>query len=536
MRIFPSLRLLWGGLLVWSLACGGEDDSAPPPAKNLTPKKTGGAGGVSGKGGSSGENQGGSSAAGGSSGDGGSSEGGSGGNNAGGSSGNNAGGSSGNNAGGSSGNNAGGSSGNNAGGSSGSSTGGASGSAGSGGVVTGKCNSEADCGVFPDRPLCNPDTRFCVACLGSSDCTKNPDEKVCEPTSGLCIECQKDADCSGHANGPHCDIEAGRCTCKSNSECAGSPKGQLCDVDRLRRCSECLSAFDCKNPQKPGCDLANVCFRGDFCAPDDIGEGGDDGPLGASDITPPEGDPFEDPPPWFRTLDERRICDLPVEETDWYRFTAKNRDSYEISLSWQDASADLDLVVLDGAGNLYGYNYHGRPARVQLTYLPAGTYYAFVYRSSSFDKISKATTPYAITAKRMPEAGKCSSKADCASTFAFQLYRGTCDAAVGVCRPISGNGQLGEGAHCDDDKDCLSGLCSYQPFTRNAHERSFCTRLCDEQSPCPSSQRCATYLLNEMCVDACEVDDECNASTSSVPPEGKNWAYLICNKASGNCE
>ena len=168
--------------------------------------------------------------------------------------------------------------------------------------------------------------------------------------------------------------------------------------------------------------------------------------------------------------------------------------------------------------------------------LPGGTYYAFVYRSAEFDKVSQTPTTYSISVTRLPEAGKCFSAADCAENFSFQFFRGSCDLGAGVCRFINGNNKLGQGAACDDDKDCESGRCSYQPFTRNAHTRSFCTGLCGPEGECPGGQRCADYLLPEICVKACSVGDECHAYLSTVPPEGQNWSYLTCNTATGDCE
>jgi hypothetical protein len=544
MRFFPGVHLLLGAVLALSLACSGEEDAGPPPKKTLTPKGSGGSntggsntggsntGGSAGQGGDGGSSVGGSSVGGsaGQGGVGGSSGAGTGGSSAGGEGGSSAGGDSG-----SGGSSAGGSS---AGGSSagGSSAGGASGEAGSGGVAEGKCTAKVDCDEYPDRPLCNLELNLCVACLSDGDCTKNPDEKVCDVEVGRCVECLKQEDCSGHPNGPHCDLNSSQCTCKSNGECTESSKGKLCDVEGLRRCGECITAFDCKNPQKPGCSLDNVCFKGDFCVGDDPEEAVDDGPLGATDVTPPVLD-FPEFPPWKLTLENRHICDLPVEESDWYRFKAEDRDAYELSVNWGDPEVDLDLIVMDSTGRLYGYNYYTRPAKVLLTYLPAGTYYAFVYRAGTFDKLSTKTTSYSLSVTRFPEAGKCVSSADCAETFSFQFYRGNCNFFSGVCTFIEGNNKLGKGAHCDDDKDCESGRCSYQPFTRNAHKRSFCTTLCGgEGEECPSGQRCATYVIPEICVAACSVDDECSASISSKPPAGKNWDYLTCNKDSGGCE
>lgn len=550
MRFFPGVRLALGAFLVLSLACSAEEEG-PPPKKNLTPKGTGGKSGASGSGGGNlgGANPGGSSAGGsnaggnnlgGTSGEGGS---GLGGTNAGGSEvgGSSAGGSSagGNSAGGTEvgGSSAGGSDagGANAGGASAGGAGGASGEGGAAGVAEGKCTSKVDCEQFPNRPLCDLENSLCVACLESSDCTYDPDAEVCDKSIGQCVECLKQEDCAGHPNGPHCDLGTSRCTCKNNGECAASSKGPLCDVDGLQRCGECITAFDCKDPQKPGCSLDNVCFKGDFCVGDDPEEAVDDGPLGATDVTPPVLD-FPEFPPWKRSLENRRVCDLPVEESDWYTFKAEARDAYELSVDWGDAGVDLDLIVVDSTGRLYGYNYYGRPAKVLLTYLPAGTYYAFVYRSGQFDKLSVTTTTYNVQVTRLPEAGKCVSNADCAENFSFQFYRGSCEPFTGVCRFIEGNQKLGKGAHCDDDKDCDSGRCSYQPFTRNAHQRSFCTTLCGGGEECPSGQRCAAYLLPEICVAACGTSDECNASISTKPPAGQNWDYLTCNQDTGDCE
>jgi hypothetical protein len=529
---------------------GGEAGASGTGASN-----GGGSSGTSGKSGSSGtsgKNGGGSSGTGASNGGGSS---GTGASNGGGTSGKNGGGSSGtgaSNGGGASGtsgksgssgtgaSNGGGSSGTggkNGGGSSGtgasSAAGGSSGSAG--GVPGAQCLSSKDCAMYPDRPVCDTTYDVCVTCLTSADC-KGSEKNICQDTQ--CIECLSDKDCVGHANGPHCQAGTNVCTCKDNSECTSSSKGKLCDVDGLQRCGECRNSFDCKNPALPACSFDDVCIVGNVCQGDDAGENADDGPLGATDISPPP--PFGDPLPITTSngLMNRGVCDLPLEEADWYKFTIDNGSRVVVTLDWADDNADLDLIVTDSTGRFYGYNYNGRPAVVTLTHLPEGTYYASVTRSAPFDKLSVSVTPYSINVDRTFEPG-CNSTADCASEFATQLYRGVCEPG-GECRFIEGNGNVGQGSACDDDKDCQSGYCSYTTFERNAHVRSFCTQPCDATATppvgCPGNQICTSYGEPTLCLPKCSTDDECYVYVSDKPPPGQLWEYLHCNTATGVCE
>jgi hypothetical protein len=388
--------------------------------------------------------------------------------------------------------------------------------------------------------VCNTVNSSCVECLVGADC-KNPEKKACFETT--CIECLEDADCAAHPNGPHCDKDNSVCTCKANAECASSPKGVLCDVDGLRRCVECISGFDCKNPGLPGCSLEGTCSVGNICQGDDAGESGDDGPIGATDISPPPIPPpiFGEPPVYTTSngLMNRKVCDLPFEEADWYKFKIEAATKVTITVAWADAKADIDLVVTDAVGNLYGYDYNRRPAVVALSHMPAGTYYASVTRAAGFADLSLNVTDYSIDVTRTID-DPCKSAADCDDEFTTQLFRGSCNVASGSCRFIDGQGGLGDGALCDSGSDCKSGLCSYTEFERNALQRSFCTTACDlEAMPpidCSGSRICTTYGPPNLCVAKCSTDDECFAYVSTKPPAGQAWAYLHCNTDTGACE
>lgn len=305
------------------------------------------------------------------------------------------------------------------------------------------------------------------------------------------------------------------------SACAGSTP--IC-LDY--RCASCDDAFDCTSASTPVCDpVEDRCVPGvDACDSDDAGEPGDDGPAGARDITPPGAG--------TASIDGK-ICNAPAAEYDFYRFdVAANGESYLIELLWSASGVDLDMEVMDDAGRSFGLSLFERPETIQLTHLPAGTYYVQINYSAS----SQITTPvdYTLRATR-GAADPCGSVADCAVEYRNQGFRSICSA--GACELRIGDGSLAEAAVCDSDPDCQSGVCASFPFTADSDTRSLCTRGCSSDAQCAglgADWVCTTYLASNECVRRCTADEQCPISLSFLPQSGP-WFRLTCNVPTGKC-
>lgn len=66
------------------------------------------------------------------------------------------------------------------------------------------CAAAADCGRFPSRPLCHPDSGACVECVAPTDCAAA--RPICDP-DGSCRACSINNDCASQL----CDVTAGSC-------------------------------------------------------------------------------------------------------------------------------------------------------------------------------------------------------------------------------------------------------------------------------------------------------------------------------------
>lgn len=292
------------------------------------------------------------------------------------------------------------------------------------------------------------------------------------------------------------------------------------------RCTECADSFDCTGPGAPVCDeVTNACTAGtDLCTGDDPAESGDDGPAGATDITPPDAQPL---------VTSASICNAPLGELDYYRFTVSQPgEAYTVELDWQNAAIDLDIEIRDAAGVPYGLSLYERPETIALTYLPAGTYYVVV---NYFGQAGiAAAEPYTITATRVT-GQSCASIADCAAEHRNQLFRSVCNA--GACEYRLGTGALASGVVCDSDPDCTSGTCASFAFTADADARSVCTQGCASDPDCASlgtDYVCTDYLAANECVQKCTIDDQCPVVTSAEPTTGP-WFRLRCIPATGKC-
>lgn len=292
------------------------------------------------------------------------------------------------------------------------------------------------------------------------------------------------------------------------------------------RIPECETSFDCTTGAEPVCSSAGECVAGPAtCTGDDAGDTtageSDDGPAGARDLTPTA--------PLGTEELTGAVCNNPSTESDFYAVTVLGGEGLALDLSWAGASTDLDLFVFDAEGNVMGVTFWKNPEQVDLTYLPAGTYYVQVSLFSQ--NTVTAAAPYTISATRTAVQA-CTSAADCAAEFSTQVYRGNC--AAGVCEFIPpGEGALN--AACDSSDDCAGGFCSYFAFEADAQD-SVCTVECDAQGQCDSVTGTTCFVEAGLCVPSCATDLECGANTnSSTLDADQPWDYLTCTPATGIC-
>lgn len=314
--------------------------------------------------------------------------------------------------------------------------------------------------------------------------------------------------------------------CEQSDACGGS-EGHCINFE----CVECENDFDCTDGGMPICDsITNACTVGySECVGDDGKqfEHHDDGPAGATDITPTSGD---------ENTIVANICNAPYEERDFYSFTVgQPGESYSITLDWTD-DVDLDLAVYSDSGELWGLSFHDKPEPVALTYLPVGTYFIGI----DFFANGPVETASSYTLSVSRDTGStCSSPADCAAEYRNQVYRGDCDA--GACVAIEGDGQLPLAAACDSTTDCNAGddeLCSSFYFAADADARSVCTPSCSTDAQCEATMGkgyvCTTYLIENFCVQECTMDEHCPALLT-LTPTNPPWARLECEVATGKC-
>ncbi len=291
------------------------------------------------------------------------------------------------------------------------------------------------------------------------------------------------------------------------------------------RCVECDTSFDCPSATRPVCSNANSCETGpDQCVGDGPAEGGDDGPAGATDVTPGASN---------ITFVNGSICNAPASELDFFRFeVATAGEAFTIGLGW-DTDTDLDLAVYDANGETYGLSLHESPETIRLTYLAPGSYYLSVNQFSR--RTSTEVVRYQVAVRRDGVA-LCTTAADCAAEHRNQLFRGQCSA--GACVSLDGRGSSRDGERCDSRSDCASGACSSFFFAADADERSLCTPQCQTDDECAvlgESFVCTTYLDENICVARCDRDEHCPALLSIPPFPGQPWYRLSCNPVTGRC-
>ena len=201
-----------------------------------------------------------------------------------------------------------------------------------------------------------------------------------------------------------------------------------------RICVACVTSFDCADPALPICS-DNVCSAGyDGCVDDDSAENGDDGPAGATVLSPSADTPDSV---------IASICSSPAGEVDYFKFTVADGETRAIEVDWVGGD-DIDLVLQDSEGAVLGTSYYEQPEAVRLNELDAGTYYAIVYLYAPAN--STAVVDYTITGL-VPE---CDTSFDCAESVApVCSAAGLCEAGPGDC--------TGDDEGLEDDDDGPAG-------------------------------------------------------------------------------
>ncbi len=309
-------------------------------------------------------------------------------------------------------------------------------------------------------------------------------------------------------------------SCTASSQCtAGLP------VCSNGKCVECVSSFDCTDAQRPRCDVAEAtCIAGtDACTTDDAIEPADDGPAGARALVPDAGG---------LATASGQICNTPRSEADYYAFEVGSLgETWDFSLAWT-GSRDLDFELYDATGSRLGMSFWEQPERARLTYLPLGTYYV---RVRDFSTQTAMPVAYTLTAQRTLGTG-CTNRAQCATEYRNQVFRGDC--VAGACVTLEGAGQVAEGGACDSVSDCGSGMsCPSFYFVADADARGVCARTCANDGDCAplgTDYVCTTYLATNLCVQKCTADAQCPTSLDSQPVSGP-WYRLTCQTATGRC-
>jgi len=293
----------------------------------------------------------------------------------------------------------------------------------------------------------------------------------------------------------------------------------------------CLSNDECTTPSAPICRASDAnCGSVDYCVGDDtVAEAAsDDAPAGATAITLAA----------VPVVVNAHICfdsNQPDNELDYYKFTVPNGGGVTASMAWADAAADIDMAVVDQAGDALGLSFYQSPESIQLTHLAAGTYFIVVHRATPD---STAVTPYTLTVTRNATS-LCTTAADCGTTFQNQLFRASCN-AQGACVPLDGAGAVMLGKTCDSPDDCVSAadLCTGTEFMAQPDVRSVCSLGCATDADCTAvgtGYKCSTGMTNE-CLKACTADNQCPSDVNTPPTAPAPWHYASCTIATGACD
>jgi hypothetical protein len=292
----------------------------------------------------------------------------------------------------------------------------------------------------------------------------------------------------------------------------------------------CVDATSC-TAGAPFCGPDHQCTAVNDCVGDDTTAeaASDDSPAGAT-VVSLAGAPV---------VIQANVCGdnmATLTEFDYYQFVVTNGGAVTITMSWAETTSDLDLEVLDAAGNTLGLSYWENPEKIQLSFLPAGTYFL---RVSRFTPASTAVTPYTVTFTPEPTV-VCTSDASCATNVRNQFYRPDCN-AQGACVALEGAGMVALGGTCDDSADCVAGAdgCSAIPFMSNPDTRSICTLGCTTDANCTTvgaGFKCTTGGNNgDLCTPPCTTDDQCPTQLGEMPATGQPWKHATCVLPDGHC-
>lgn len=145
------------------------------------------------------------------------------------------------------------------------------------------CESDADCRIFPDYPLCHPKFLECVECIDDSHCDPG---WTCD-VGGRCYDsCVTDADCDGIGGFDTCDTEFGICVgCLDDTHCEEAeycldqicmpdhctPGELLCFESTLLECLDNGGSTNVVEECELGCEMTE---RGGVCVSDGSNDSG----------------------------------------------------------------------------------------------------------------------------------------------------------------------------------------------------------------------------------------------------------------------
>jgi hypothetical protein len=212
------------------------------------------------------------------------------------------------------------------------------------------------------------------------------------------------------------NVRAAQCT--TNAQCSGTTP--ICSADF--ECVQCTSPFHCSMSGSPVCDGAtNTCVAGGAQCTGDDGAEPDDGPSAARTVAFPT---MNAP-----TVTTGAICSLPAIEGDWYKVTATAAGQLRVGVSWNDAAADIDVLVYNSMGQVIAQGVaEGAGPEAALATIPgAGDFFVEVYQYAPAN--SAPATAYSLTLS-LPE---CTNSFGCTTAGEPICNVGECVAGPAQC-------------------------------------------------------------------------------------------------------
>lgn len=293
----------------------------------------------------------------------------------------------------------------------------------------------------------------------------------------------------------------------------------------------CIDATTCTDPTAPFCGPDHQCAAANDCVGDDTTAeaASDDSPAGATVVSLGGGP----------VVIQAHVCNddsAANAEFDYYQFVAVNGGAVTITMAWDEVDSDLDLALFDADGNPLGLSFWENPEKIQLAFLPAGTYFVRVAR---YTPSSTAVTPYTLTITPNPTV-LCTSDASCATNVRNQFFHADCN-AQGACVGLDGAGMVPLGGTCDDGADCVAAAagCTNSSFMSNPDTRSICSLACTTDADCATvgtGFKCTTGGNGgDLCLPPCTTNDQCPTDRLSMPAAGQPWAHATCDVTDGHC-